>query len=416
MKKKQSKEKKKENRKAKFEPNNKVSALDVKKERERAAELEADDDEEEDDDEDDDAQGDEHNDLSHGDREDLDSEPESENMKETGISDQTPAKEVKMKSKKQPNSTPSDLIKPTIEKQAVKEAKKEEEQEEEGEALSENEWIDFDDDGNALSGSPPPAIPAHVVGPSEEAPKPKTEPKSKSAARDPEAIQRLRDQLAARVKEMREKRKAPGTGVVGAPSSRDAILAARQQKKRKREPKQDKQKEESEEDIIVEDDDDDENNADDILFGSVQFKDGQKTTSNLKDLATEKKLKRRDLASQLRHVEAKKAKIAALDSDKRAAIEEKGQWSRAILQAEGTKIKDNEKLLKKSLKQQQQKKRKSEREWRERKETVAQNIANKQNKREKNLAMRKEMKGVRGKAQRAKIQKKLRAGFEGKKR
>lgn len=409
-----------ENRKAKFEPNNKVSALDVKKERERAAEqqVEGENDDEEDDDE--------HSNSNSSDGEDMLSESETENLKKTEASDKNFVKESKAKSKKPINSKSSEVNRPITGKQGFKAAKKDEqvqkqeledkeEEEEEGEAFSENEWVDFDDDGNALSGSPPPAIPAHIVESPEEASKPKSESKAKSAPKDPEAIQRLRDQLAARVREMREKRKAPGSGVVGAPSSRDAILAARQQKKRKREPKSDNKKEESDDEIIVEDDDD-ENNDDEILFGSVQFKDGQKTTSNLKGLATEKKLKRRDLASQLRHVEAKKAKIAALDSDKRAAIEEKGQWSRAILQAEGTKIKDNEKLLKKSLKQQQQKKRKSEREWRERKETVAQNIANKQNKREKNLAMRKEMKGVKGKTQRAKIQKKLRAGFEGKKR
>lgn len=55
------------------------------------------------------------------------------------------------------------------------------------------------------------------------------EPKHKP---DPQRIQELRAKLASRIQELREKRKAPGTSVRGAPLNREAILEARRERER----------------------------------------------------------------------------------------------------------------------------------------------------------------------------------------
>lgn len=73
---------------------------------------------------------------------------------------------------------------------------------------------------------------------------------------DPQRIQELRAKLASRIQELREKRKAPGTSVRGAPLNREAILAARRERdkikhekvilKRKRDEEQEELQEDAE--------------------------------------------------------------------------------------------------------------------------------------------------------------------------
>ena len=68
-----------------------------------------------------------------------------------------------------------------------------------------------------------------------------------------------------------------------------------------------------------------------------------------------------------------------------------------MTQAEGVKLKDDEKLLKKALKRKEKQKLKLEREWQERTQTVKDTKAARQKRREENLQARRDAKGVRGK-------------------
>ncbi|PVH16170.1 uncharacterized protein CXQ87_004036 [Candidozyma duobushaemuli] len=68
-------------------------------------------------------------------------------------------------------------------------------------------------------------------------------------------------------------------------------------------------------------------------------------------------------------------------------------------QAEGVKVKDDEKLLRKSLKRKEKQKLRSETEWKDRKQSVKDTIAARAKKREANLKARKDNKGKKGKNQ-----------------
>lgn len=294
-----------------------------------------------------------------------------------------------------------------------------EEIEEDGlETANTDEKIDivFDDEGNKIGkeSSEPLAngTSIHIMS-SKKSAKPK---------RDSESIRAIRDRLASRINELREKRKAPGTEVSGAPLNREAILKARRErqdalknkKKRKREEEDERQKRHEQEEDEDPSDNEDEDNS--LLFSQVKFGDGRSATADLKSLKEVKKKKGpRDLLGQLRHIQAKNAKLSALDEEKKSKIQENSQWSKAILQAEGGKVLDDEKLIKKFIKQQQKRKKKSGRNWQERRENVAKGIKRRQSKREENLALRREMKNNKGKKKQQKKKKASRAGFEGRK-
>lgn len=236
-------------------------------------------------------------------------------------------------------------------------------------------------------------------------------------------VQELRAKLAKRINELREKRKAPGTAVAGAPLSREAILAARREKLAKKQLKRKREEaekpEEDDRDEIYDDMDKTLFSDPSVLFGQVEFKDGAKTSGTLTELDTSKTKKRpRDLVGQLKHIQVRKAKLASLDENKQREIQDKALWSKAILHSRGEKVKDDERLLKKSIKLQGKQKKKSEREWQERKEYVEKGIQARQAKREENLAMRRLIKGKNKKERKkildAKKNSKKRAGFEGK--
>ncbi|KAG0127113.1 surfeit locus protein 6-domain-containing protein [Tuber indicum] len=152
-------------------------------------------------------------------------------------------------------------------------------------------------------------------------------------------------------------------------------------------------------------------------FSAVTFDDGQELDAALTDFKKARKSKGpTDTLGQLKHIEAKKARIQTMAPEKQAKVEEKELWSKALKQASGEKVRNDEQLLKKSLKRQEQVKRKSEREWKERIENVAKSKATKQKRREDNLAARREQKkaGKPGKKMQMKKKKKgARPGFEG---
>lgn len=152
-------------------------------------------------------------------------------------------------------------------------------------------------------------------------------------------------------------------------------------------------------------------------FGRVVFADGQHTDASLSSVRDQpKKHGPTDAAAQLKVAEAKKARLAEMDPEKRAELEEKDSWLNAKKRAHGERVRDDTSLLKKALKRKESAKKKSEREWKDRLDTVARMKDQRQSKREENLRKRREEKGnkgSKGKKAAGGSKKKARPGFEG---
>jgi hypothetical protein len=133
-------------------------------------------------------------------------------------------------------------------------------------------------------------------------------------------------------------------------------------------------------------------------FGRVAFADGQQLNENLSALKDAPRKKGpQDTATALIASEKKRLRLAGLDDEKRADIEEKDLWLNAKKRAHGEKIRDDTSLLKKALKRKDKAKKKSEKEWNERKEGVAKGQAMRQKRREENLKKRRDEKSSKGK-------------------
>ncbi|KAI5910676.1 Ribosomal RNA-processing protein 14 [Candida parapsilosis] len=296
----------------------------------------------------------------------------------------------------------------------------------------------FDDEGNEIASQ------EHEL---KKTPKNGSKSKKQQLSEEEEAKRRenlakLKEKLESKINTLREKRKAVGTKATGAPTSREQILAERRRreesklKKRKREEMDDNEDEGDDNDDSGESDDDDEksdteDNA--VLYGNIAFSDGSQLTSNLSGIrrSAEKKKKQgpanKDIKAHLLKLEKKKRKLENMPSEEQAKQKEKDKWSRVMSQAEGVKLKDDEKLLKKALKRKEKKKLRSEIEWKERQQVVKDTVAARAKRREENLKARKEGKGqkrknlpklrkftgVVNKNKNGQNNKKKRAGFEG---
>lgn len=147
-------------------------------------------------------------------------------------------------------------------------------------------------------------------------------------------------------------------------------------------------------------------------FGRMVFTDGGHTDATLSNVRDQPKRQGpHDPATALKGAESKKARLAGMDDEKRADVEQKDMWLNAKKRAHGERVRDNTSLLKKALKRKESAKRKSEREWKDRLETVRRDKESRQTKREENLRKRREEKGNKGKKGGSK--KKARPGFEG---
>lgn len=240
---------------------------------------------------------------------------------------------------------------------------------------------------------------------------PATVPKHIKLPADPE---RLRARLAARIEALRAARKADGPN--GQPArNRQELMEARRKKEEQRRAlkKEVRERQRREEDArreaalasardspassmlspIIRSPD---NN---FSFGRVAFADGQTLATDLSSLREPPKKKGpQDTATSLQASEKKRMRIAGLDDEKRADIEEKDLWLNAKKRAHGERVRDDTSLLKKTLKRKEKAKKKSEKEWGERKEGVAKSQAMKQKKREENLRKRNDEKGSKSKA------------------
>lgn len=217
-------------------------------------------------------------------------------------------------------------------------------------------------------------------------------------------IEALRAKLAAKVDEMRAKRKAPGSSAPGVPKNREELLAARKLKlEQKKKLKSAPQEENQPEDSASESEEEGQDTAHEsstpldmnLSFGQVRFNDGDKLAKDTNSIEHDRKVKKRNAADQLKVLENKKAKLSKLDSEKQKEIAENAKWSRAILQSEGAKVRDDEKLLKKTIKQTENRKKRSEKEWNRRIYQTKKGISDREAKRDSNIAAHREAKKMK---------------------
>lgn len=325
--------------------------------------------------------------------------------------------------------------------------KKNDEEADEDENLDEHETIKmvFDDEGNAMKdpneeSSPEAETEGEKHAAIKEAKKQQHEKQTEETKlKKQRNLDALREKLQSKIQNMKNKRKAPGAKVEGAPASREAILKQRQHREELRKKRVLPENDDSDSDNSdIEDDEDvvaggpqrkksknDDINADGVIFQNIMFDDGDRATSDLQRIRKNGQGKKKgpaknDLKAHLKILEERKSKLASRDELDQIKQKEKDKWQRTMLQTEGIKIKDDEKLLKKAIKRKEAKKRKSEIEWKERKQLVADTKAERVKRREENLQIRKDNKGVkRSKQQKMKrkfkgvITPKKRAGFEG---
>lgn len=241
----------------------------------------------------------------------------------------------------------------------------------------------------------------------------------------------LRARLAARIKSLRQDRKADGPD--GKPiRTRQELIESRRQKQaeRKAHKQEVRQKAKQEEDLKREEALASARNSPggilspavdmaepNFSFGRVAFGDGTKLSHDLThELSSAKKKGPSDPKTALLKAQNVRKRLESMDEEKRKDVAEKDAWLHARKRAEGEKIRDDEKLLKKAVKRKEQGKKKSEKAWAERSEGVQKSMKARQQKRESNIKARKEQKML-GKAGKKKkpgpTKKKSRAGFEG---
>ncbi|KFH43759.1 Ribosomal RNA-processing protein-like protein [Hapsidospora chrysogenum ATCC 11550] len=155
-----------------------------------------------------------------------------------------------------------------------------------------------------------------------------------------------------------------------------------------------------------------------FAFGRVAFGDGTKLSHDLSYVLSSGKRKGpSDPKTALLKVQNQKKRLQELDEEKRRDVAEKDTWLNARRRAEGEKIRDDEGILKKTVKRKEASKRKSEKAWKDRIKGVEHAQKEKQKKREENIKKRREEK-LMGKAGKKKGgggggKKKPRPGFEG---
>jgi hypothetical protein len=115
---------------------------------------------------------------------------------------------------------------------------------------------------------------------------------------------------------------------------------------------------------------------DDIQFSKIDF-------------GIKKKTKSIDAQALLKKQMLKEEKLLLLPEEKLKSIQEKSMWNKLNQQAQGIVIKDDVKMLKKTVKRIENDKKKSSKVWQERKKTENSQIAMRQKKRTENIEKRK---------------------------
>ncbi|KAJ5575181.1 Surfeit locus 6 [Penicillium hetheringtonii] len=266
-------------------------------------------------------------------------------------------------------------------------------------------------------------------------------PQSDAKSSEPKALkptpEDLKQRLQKRLDELRAKRHADGLNGKPARNRQELIEARRQKAEQRKAHKKELRQKAREEDQLKKDEAmarrfspggsgsllasprspaESVGSNNNFSFGRVIFSDGQHTDASLTSAREQHKSRGpTDAAAQLKVAEAKKARLEGMSAEQRAELEEKDRWLNAKKRAHGERVRDDTSLLKKALKRKETAKKKSEREWKDRLDTVSRMKDQRQSKREENLRKRREEKGNKGKSKKSAGggKKKARPGFEG---
>ncbi|KAJ3005607.1 surfeit locus protein [Thoreauomyces humboldtii] len=247
------------------------------------------------------------------------------------------------------------------------------------------------------------------------------------------SIGELQEKLKLRIQELRSKRKAAPLDEDGkeeAPKSRQEILEARATRKQERKAGIQLKKEKRRK----LDDTTGMSTAPSPSKPAPSPSAGKKGSTVTEDVSfgkldfgvVEPSKKRKgptDIAGQLKQAEAKKQKLEKLketNKEKAESIMESATWTKVLKQAEGEKVKDDVKLLKKSVKRKEATKQKSAAVWADRQASHKKEQDDRQKKREDNIKQRLEQRNAPKGSKAAKGGKpgggsgqKKRPGFEG---
>ncbi|KAJ2882199.1 hypothetical protein H4R27_003602 [Coemansia aciculifera] len=219
------------------------------------------------------------------------------------------------------------------------------------------------------------------------------------------SISALRERLQARIQDLRQKRKAPEDDV-----SREALLEKRMKRRKNTKEAQAKAKKSgttpAQEQVL--------GSKTPNMVKATASGEGAAGAQEVKSsiyfgkLTTGAIMKKKSVhvKQQLAKVESKKREMDELrkvDSAKADQLEERDRWGKALDLAKGEKVKDDPKLLRKTVRRDEQQKKKSSREWHDRKETVATKIKERAQKRETNIKVRVDAKKMKrqGKSKKA---------------
>ncbi|KAG2174475.1 hypothetical protein INT44_006738 [Umbelopsis vinacea] len=233
-------------------------------------------------------------------------------------------------------------------------------------------------------------------------------------------ISELKERLHKRIADLRKNRNAPNSDAAN-PKSRDSILQSRMKRKQDRKKSLQAQKEKRSkgavnEEIIPESAPVNKGKVEKYSASSIKD-DGDLFFGRIETGAEHKKKKGpSDAKTQLKAVEAKQQKLEKLrkeDKEKAGQLEEKETWRKALSLASGEKVKDDVKLLKKTIRREEHVKLKSSKAWNERKEKVKKDESDKIKKRNANIQKKVDAKKDKKMGKKPKAPK-ARPGFEGK--
>lgn len=144
------------------------------------------------------------------------------------------------------------------------------------------------------------------------------------------------------------------------------------------------------------------NNTSSLFLNKLKFnvKDDeqqQQEESNTKKSSKTSIKSIENIRKLIKITEKEKEKIEKYKKEGNVELVEKHAWDRLEKKAKGEKMRDDAKLLKKSLRKLQSKKKKSSKEWKERRKEESDHLTQKAQQREANLAQRKKRPGFEGK-------------------
>jgi len=131
------------------------------------------------------------------------------------------------------------------------------------------------------------------------------------------------------------------------------------------------------------------NKDDKMVFSNFEFNEiNRKKRSTSTDVPTGKNYK--VLLNRAKKKKANVSEVEVKDKEQAREMTTKEVWKSALLKAKGVKLKDDPELLKKAMKRREQKKKSSQQKWEERKKMLEKQMNDRQDKRTKNIAKKKE--------------------------